>query len=189
MNTIITHARIATKELIVLLVVITMLSQCNTPEEQTEKETEYRKELSNTLYSIREVDSLQIVLQKFIEERNELGQMICYKQLGNRQRENASFSDAIASHQKSLVVALKLNDTVEIVQAMNNLGTNFRRIGAQSEASQYHYQALNYAEAWSGLNTSVGAKNRVVALNGIGNISLTLGYYNDAEENFREAER
>ncbi|MDY0202131.1 MAG: response regulator, partial [Tenuifilaceae bacterium] len=62
-----------------------------------------------------------------------------------------------------------------------------RRIGAQSEASQYHYQALHYAESWSGLNTPVGTKNRVVSLSGIGNVSLTLGYYNEAEKHFREA--
>lgn len=70
---------------------------------------------------------------------------------------------------------------------MNNLGTNFRRIGALSEASQYHYQALHYAEAWSGLDTHSGTKNRIVSLNGIGNINLTLGYYNEAEKHFREA--
>ena len=187
MSHIITHVRTASTKLVVLFFMITMLSQCTSPEKQTAEEIEYRKELSSKLYRIRNVDSLQVVLQQLIEEEEEVGKMICYKQLGSRQRENASFSDAISSHQKGLEIALRLNDTIEIVQAMNNLGTNFRRIGAQSEASQYHYQALHYSEEWSGLNTPVGTKNRVVSLNGIGNISLTLGYYNDAEEHFRKA--
>jgi signal transduction histidine kinase/AraC-like DNA-binding protein/ActR/RegA family two-component response regulator len=179
--------RMATQKFIILFVLITLLNQCTSPETQTEEEAEYRKELSTRLYAIRNEDSLQIALQKFIEEKNDVGKMICYKQLGSRQREKARFSEAIGSHQLGLEIALKLNDTIEIVQAMNNLGTNFRRIGAQSEASQYHYQALHYAEAWSGLSTHTGTKNRVVSLNGIGNISLTLGYYNEAEKHFREA--
>lgn len=187
MNQIIRLVGIAILKLVVLLAVITMLNQCTAPEYQAEDETEYRKELSTKLYKIRSEDSLQIVLQQFIEEKNEVGKMICYKQLGSRQRASARFSDAISSHQQGLEIALKLNDTIEIVQAMNNLGTNFRRIGAHNEASQYHYQALHYAEAWSGLHTSAGTKNRVVSLNGIGNISLMLGYYNDAENYFRKA--
>ncbi|MDX9909019.1 MAG: response regulator, partial [Mariniphaga sp.] len=163
------------------------LNQCTSSESQTEQETKYQKELSAKHYKIRNEDSLQILLKQFIEEKDNVGEMLCYKQIGLRQRESSRFSEAINSHQQGLDLALQLKDTIEIVQAMNNLGTNFRRIGALSEASQYHYQALHYAEAWSGLDTHSGTKNRIVSLNGIGNINLTLGYYNEAEKHFREA--
>ena len=73
-----------------------------------------------------------------------------------------------------------MNDTLEITQALNNLGTDFRRIGALAEASEYHYNALDYAEEYSDSKTPAGMKNKVVSLNGIGNISLTLGYFDDA---------
>ena len=171
----------------ILFVLIMLLSRCTSPVEQTEESAAYRKELSEKLYKERNEDSLKILLQQFIEKEDNIGKMLAYKQIGSRQREKARFSDAINSHQQGLELALKLNDTVEIVQAMNNLGTNFRRIGAHGEASQYHYQALQYAEAFSELDTPAGRKNRVVSLNGIGNISLTLGYYDDAEKHFREA--
>ena len=174
MNQVIIYAHMTTLKFIVLFVTITTLSHCTSHEKQTEEKSEYKKELSTKLYAIRNEDSLKVILQEFIEKNDDLGKMIVYRQLGSRQRENARFSDAINSHQKGLEIALKLNDTIEIVQAMNNLGTNFRRIGALSEASQYHYQALRYAEAWSGLDTSVGTKNRVVSLNGIGNIRVSL---------------
>ena len=77
---------------------------------------------------------------------------------------------------------------MEIVQALNNLGTDFRRIGVLAEASSYHYQALSYSEAYSKVNEpGTGMKNRVVSLNGLGNISLTLGYLDEAEKYFRGA--
>ncbi len=180
-------ARMAPQKIVTLFVVIALLNQCTSSESQTEQETKYQKELSAKLYKIRNEDSLQILLKQFIEEKDNVGEMLCYKQIGLRQRESSRFSEAINSHQQGLDLALQLKDTIEIVQAMNNLGTNFRRIGALSEASQYHYQALHYAEAWSGLDTHSGTKNRIVSLNGIGNINLTLGYYNEAEKHFREA--
>src|SRR5690554_1527688 len=172
MNQVITQLLMATQKYFILFVLIIILNQCTSSEMQTEQETQYRKELLSKLYSIRDEDSLLIHLQHFIEEKDDVGKMISYKQLGSRQRESARFSEAINSHQEGLQIALKLKDTIEIVQAMNNLGTNFRRIGAHNEASQYHYQALHYIEAWSGLHTATGAKNRVISLNGIGNISL-----------------
>ena len=187
MNQVTTHLRMAIKKFFILFVLITLLSHCTSPVKQTEEETAYRKELAAQLYKVRNEDSLQILLKQFIEKDDNAGQMLCYKQIGMRQRESARFSEAINSHQQGLDFALQLNDTMEIVQAMNNLGTNFRRIGAHGEASQYHYQALHYAESWSGLHTPSGMKNRVVSLNGIGNISLTLGYYVHAEKYFREA--
>ena len=186
-NQIIIPARMAAQKIVTLFVVIALLNQCTSSESQTEQETKYQKELSAKLYKIRNEDSLQILLKQFIEEKDNVGEMLCYKQIGLRQRESSRFSEAINSHQQGLDLALQLKDTLEIVQAMNNLGTNFRRIGALSEASQYHYQALHYAEAWSGLDTHSGTKNRIVSLNGIGNINLTLGYYNEAEKHFREA--
>ena len=187
MNKVISHTRVATAAIFLLFVVITMFSQCSSSEKQSEEQTDYKEEISSTLYSIKDIDSLLIVLDSFIEQDDDIAKMLCYKQLGVRQREKASFSDAIESHQQGLDIAIKLNDTVEIIQAMNNLGTNFRRIGAHSEASQYHFQALHHVESWSKLETPAGIKNRVISLNGIGNISLMLGFYNDAEDKFRKA--
>lgn len=139
------------------------------------------------LDGVRNDDSLQVLLQQFVDEGDSVGMMLAYKNLGSRLRESARFSEAINNHEQGLDLALELKDTIEIVQAMNNLGTDFRRIGAHSEASEYHYRALHYAEAYSGLATDRGRKNRVLALNGIGNISLMLGYSDDAEKYFREA--
>ncbi len=161
---------------------------CISSNKQLEDEQALRQELANKLYGNKNEDSLKLLLSEFQEEENDLGKMLCYKQLGLYLRENARFSEAIHNHQEGLAIALKLKDTVEIVQALNNLGTDFRRIGAQGEASEYHFKALSYAEDYSQANIpGPGMKNRVVALNGIGNVSLTLGYLEDAEKYFRMA--
>lgn len=160
-----------------------------TTEKKTVVNDQYKQEYLKQLQKIsRNEDSLKIMLKKRIEENNETGIMLSYRILGKNQRENAKFSDAITSHQSALEFALKLKDTLEIVQILNDLGTNFRRIGAMSEAATYNYEALQYINNFSDVENS-GRKLRVMTLNGIGNISDKLGYYDEAEKYFREALR
>lgn len=173
--------------IITLFLATTQLSQCTSDKKQKEENTDYKGHISSTLWEINKIDSLETLLQHFIEQNDDIGKMLCYKRIGVYLRDNARFSEAINNHKESLKIATKLKDTLEIVQSMNNLGTVFRRIGAQSEASQYHYQALNHIEVWSKMHTPIGIKNRNMSLNGIGNISLTLGFYDDAKSRFHEA--
>lgn len=147
----------------------------------------FKKDFAAKLKKLsRNGDSLKIVLQDQMNSKNDVGIMLAYRQLGKHQRENALFSEAIAFHEKALDYAKKINDTIEIVQCYNDLGTNLRRIGALAEAGNYHYQALQIADAFSDRDNT-GKKARVSALNGIGNVSMQLDYYDDAEKYFREA--
>lgn len=178
----------AERKLILLSVIVILFSYCSSPKKQRAEDQVYRKEIADKLYRNKNEDSLRLMLQQFTEEENDYAIMLCRKQLGLYMRENARFLEAIEHHQEGLDVALKLKDTIEIVQAYNNLGTDFRRIGSQGEASEFHYRALEYAEAYSLVDIPGGGmKNRVVSLNGIGNISLSLGYLDDAEKYFRMA--
>ena len=99
----------------------------------------------------------------------------------------SDFSKAIEYHQQSLEAAYALNDTLGIAQALNSIATDFRRIGAYPEASEYHYQALYLSESYSGRDEFTGRKNRVMAINGLGNIYLSFGNLNEAESLFKEA--
>ncbi len=169
--------------------VLLLVNACQRDDGDTDEA--YKKAFLSKIYALRNnEDSLKLLLNKCIERDDDAGAIIAYRQLGKYQRDNARFSDAIASHQEGLNLALKVRDTLEIVQALNNLGTDFRRIGVLSEASSYHYQALSYSEGYSKVNEpGTGMKNRVVSLNGLGNISLTLGYLDEAEKYFRGALR
>lgn len=174
------------RNLFSLLLAFIFLIGCS-PEKNEQKTYDFKKSYTETLNTFsRNEDSLKKMLHQQIELKSEIGMMLSYKHLGKNQRENAKFSSAIESHQSYLNLALKLKDTLEIIHAFNDLGTDFRRIGAMTEASNYHYEALRYADAFSDVKNT-GRKPRVMALNGIGNISLQLGYNADAEKYFREA--
>lgn len=114
-------------------------------------------------------------------------EMRARKKLGRVYRESNFFIKAIDCHTRELKLAEQLGDTIAAVQALNNIGTNFRRMGILNEAVDYHYRGLHLCEEFSLKDDSTARKNRVISLNGIGNICLTLGDTETADSVFNAA--
>ena len=158
------------------------------------KDTEHvdvlRSQVDSAVYSAGDTDSLSALFAAYGREGNSYGEMAAALELGKRLRNESRFYDAIDVHKKGLVAAEKLRDTLQIVQALNNIGTNYRRLGILDEASSWHYRALSLCDQYSGTRNPEdrkALKNRVVSLNGIGNVQLTMGNDVEAEKAFRQA--
>lgn len=150
----------------------------------SERETQA---IDSILYANRCIDSIRVLLTRFAQDGNTFGEIAAYNELGKCYREESRFSEAIETHKKGLMLSVSLCDTLQIIQALNNIGTNYRRIGFLDEASSYHYKALSYCEAYSDKNNKRLLKNRVISLNGIGNVFLTLENRQVADSVFRMA--
>lgn len=146
-----------------------------------------RMSIDSMLKTIRSIDSLNERLKHYQSDEDLPGAMLTCKELGKRYREKAKFHEAIKCHRNGLQLAMKMKDTLEAIQALNNIGTNFRRMGILDEASTFHYEALLLCEQYSDKNSRTARKNRVVSLNGIGNIHLTLDNRETADSVFRVA--
>lgn len=171
-----------------LLCVLLVLFSCARNEKNRQLWLESKKEWeSKILRKDFPTDSILLLLDTSIAMDDDIAVSVLCRELGQRMRESSDFSKAITYHQQGLVAAYKVKDTVGITLALNNIGTDFRRIGALPEASDYHYRALQMAEAFSGRSEPVGRKNRVMAVNGIGNVHLAFNNYDEAETFFREA--
>ncbi len=133
------------------------------------------------------VDSLLILLSESEKKRDDRVLAIVCKVIGQRLRDHSNFSQAIIYHQNGLNAALRAKDTITIAQLLNQLGTDFRRLGAFPEASDYHFRALRLSETYSRRDDYAGRKNKVMALNGIGNIYLSLENLPEALRYFHEA--
>ena len=117
---------------------------------------------------------------------NKLGNIIALRELGKELRNESRFEEAIGFHSEGLRLAEAAGDTSEWVQALNNIGTDYRRMGVLDMAQEYHTKACILSEECS--DTSFTArKNRVVSLNGLGNIYMTLGNHERATELLRRA--
>ena len=148
-----------------------------------------KDEIDSVARNIRSTDTLEVMLDEFLQEGNLEGQMVVLKHLGRLQREGNKFVDAIESHSKGAEIATTLCDTAEMIHAFNNIGTNYRRMSMLEDATVYHYKALKLCEQYSDKDSYAAKKNRVVSLNGIGNISLRTGDMQTADSVFRAALR
>ena len=110
-----------------------------------------------------------------------------YRTEGRNLRNSGSYNEALTLHRRGLELAEEVCDTLEVIQALNNIGTVYRRMGLLDEAASWHYKALTWCEEWSDSTSTVALKNRVVSLNGIGNVHLSMGNSEIAMESFREA--
>lgn len=109
------------------------------------------------------------------------------KQKGKVLRNHSAFDEALEAHREGLALAVRLRDTVEVVRAYNNIGTDYRRMGALRDAAENHYAALKVNDDYSVRDIFATRKNRVTALNGLGNVYLSLGDYVLADSIFRQA--
>ena len=108
------------------------------------------------------------------------------RQQGKKERDASRYDEALRLHIRGLDIARAVGDSSEWIQALNNIATDYRRMGMLDVAQSYHYQALTLCDE-SADTTYQMRKNRVKALNGLGNIYLSIYSYDDADSVFRQA--
>lgn len=120
------------------------------------------------------------------KEGNTLGEVMALRLWGDAKRNSCLYDEALKKHSAALKMAKEMNDSLEWVQALNNIGTDYRRMGILPMAHEYHQRAL----VMSRDNTDtafVARKNIVISLNGLANVYLTLGNYQRADSILRLA--
>lgn len=108
------------------------------------------------------------------------------RQQGKKERNASRYDEALRLHIRGLDMARAVGDSSEWIQALNNIATDYRRMGMLDVAQSYHYQALSLCDESSDTTYQM-RKNRVKALNGLGNIYLSIYSYDDADSVFRQA--
>ena len=170
-----------------ILCVICILSSCTGSADQERSSVQESRLTDSIVYANRNIDSLEVILARFSDAGNRYGEVAACRELGKLYRNTTRYQDAIDIHSRGLKVAEEIQDTLQIIQAMNNIGTAYRRMGILEDAASWHYKGLTVSEQWSDKVSSVALKNRVISLNGLGNVHLSLGNDDIAMSSFRDA--
>lgn len=101
---------------------------------------------------------------------------------GTELRNESRYRDALSVHFQALNLAEEQCDTSGQIFALNNIGTDLRRTSSYSEASVYHYAALELCGSHPQYQ-----KSRAVAMNGLGNIFLSLDKPEEALSYLRQS--
>lgn len=168
-----------------LLLVLLMFGSCCTHRRSAFSESE-RQAADSMVRAAKGIASLDSLLGEVRKRGDKLGEMAVLREKGKWLRNGSRFSEALGVHADGLKVAEQEADTLEWVQALNNLGTDYRRMGILDMAQRYHYAAWMMAKECT--DTSfVGRKNRVVSLNGLANVYMTAGNLERADSVLRLA--
>ena len=137
--------------------------------------------------SLRDYNQLNLWVDRFDSIGDHKAQLLIRQKLGKVMRDRSDFEAAIKQHDTCIAMARELKDTLQLIIAYNNQGTNFRRLGDLHEASNNHYKALELCDKTEHDTSFVARKNRVRTYNGLGNVLLSLGNDSVAESLFRQA--
>lgn len=133
------------------------------------------------MQSMEDVDSIAAMVKQYQSQHDATGEMLALKRQGSRLRKLSRFDEAIEVHRRGLDVATSISDSLEMIAALNNIGTDYRRKGDLSKANGYHFEALKLSDTYSDHDSPEAIKSRVVTLNGIGNIEIEVCNYTAAD--------
>ncbi|MDR0436780.1 MAG: sensor histidine kinase [Bacteroidales bacterium] len=157
-----------------------LLTACNSKPTQQPNSMEQQVHIANFLKDINDPDTLLLLADRYLQEGDKPSAIKTFRKLGKLNRDANNFYDAIQYHSRGLAIAQDIGDIDEIILFYNQLGTDYRRMGAYEEASTYHYRALQTCELYKDKTSEIAIKNRVIALNGIGIVHLMLENFDDA---------
>lgn len=144
------------------------------------------KQIERKLNAVADTTDLKHWLQVYRQSGNRMGESIVLRRLGRAYRVDNQFGRAILTHKQGLAVADSICDTMEIVNTLNEMGTNYRRLGAMYLATSSMTLGLGYCQQWSD-TTAAALKSQLKILNGLGKIYYTIRNYKAADYYFRRS--
>ena len=171
----------------VVLSMLLVVASCRDGVGTSQRDQARYVRLDSIMGSIHDVDSLTRMACQSHDQSDEMGEMIALKHHGILLRNQADFTGAIEKHKQWLEIATEAKDTLEMADASNNLGVDYRRYGDCSEASSHFYNALRLCDDYPDQDHAEMLEMRSTALNGIGSIALSLCRYSTADSILHEA--
>ncbi len=168
-----------------LIASILLFAACT--KSQVGEQSQHEEEAVQIVGSTHDTDTLISYANKYSKNGDKKAEAIIRETLGKQYRDHSDFANAIIQHDSAIILASSIGDTLNWIRSLNQQGTNFRRMGDMDEASKLHYKALELCEEMKADTSFMSRKNRVVSLNGLGNVLLSMENYEEAGKVFREA--
>lgn len=175
---------INTKHLLTIGVAALICTSCQRQPAASSSYADYHY-IDSIVHSYHDPDSLKSIIAAYQKTKNMLGVAVGQRTLGKYYRDNSLFEKAIGCHRQSIAAAEQIADTAELIRCLNDLATDYRRVGILDLASEEHFRALDLCMQQSDKTSDVALKNYTMSLNGLGNVYLQLGNNEVADSVFR----
>ena len=145
-----------------------------------------RLQLDTTAHT-KNIDSLLRCVDRWHRAENRGREMGALAELGHGYQTASQYADAVKAHQKQLAIAQSMNDTLMEASALNDLGINYRRLGLYYDGLDYHLRAIEKTSTPQGNDNRKLLKCRAIGYNGAGNVYLSIGNFQKADQMLRKA--
>ena len=147
-----------------------------------------RLQLDTTDNHTKNIDSLMTFVHRYRKLGDRCREMAALAALGHGYQTSSRYSDAVKAHEEQLSIAEELSDTLMKASALNDLGVNYRRIGLHYNGLDYHLRAVEISLLYPDDKVDEKMlKCRAIGYNGAGNVYLSIGSYQKADEMLRKA--
>lgn len=170
---------------LIIAIVLCFVAACKN--ETCKSTSAFEEEATAIAKDLNDEEELKKHIARYDSLNDRQASLIVMQKLGSVMRNRSQFDSAVAIHQSCIEIAEEIKDTLQLIIAFNNQGTNFRRLGDLEQASRNHYMALGLCDNTIDDTSYIARKNRVRTLNGLGNVMLSLGDMEIAEDMFRRA--
>ena len=173
--------------LCVVAMLLAVMPSCRQGKPSVSPHDERYAQLDSTIAQIRDVDSLAVLARQSHEQNDLMGEMLALRHLGLLLHDQALYNKSIDSHKAALAIATNQADTIEMVAALNGLGSSYRRISDLTTANGHYIKALKLVDAYSGRDLDEVMQLRASTLNGIGNVEMEFCNFRAADSVLRVA--
>lgn len=173
----------------VILLTCIVLASCDKGKHDTPAYTDReRLQLDTTDNHTKNIDSLMTFVHRYRKLGDRCREMAALAALGHGYQTSSRYSDAVKAHEEQLSIAEELSDTLMKASALNDLGVNYRRIGLHYNGLDYHLRAVETSLLYPDDKVDEKMlKCRAIGYNGAGNVYLSIGSYQKADEMLRKA--
>ena len=174
---------------IIIISSLLLIIGCNVKPNSTPAYTdEQRLQLDTTTNHTKNIDSLIQSVNTHRTSGDLEREMAALAALGHGYQTASQYADAVKTHELQLHLAEMLDDTLMKTSALNDIGVNYRRLGLYYDALDYHLRALETCQSYAeeDMNEKM-LKCKAIAYNGAGNVYLSIGSYQKADEMLRKA--
>lgn len=106
--------------------------------------------------------------------------------LGIAEFDKGNSSKALQLHQINLALCTKINDSIGIGQALNNIGIVYQAMGDQERAIPYLEKSYNIRTSLNEMNAGYTLNNLGLAQKNLGNYKKALAYFNQGIDLFEQ---
>ena len=120
-------------------------------------------------------------LNTFEELKNLDGQYDCLKNLGIIYENQSAYDKALECYQRSLVIVMKINDTLKLAKSLGNIGNLYETVHNYPKALEYSRKALQLTEKLKNIS------GRATCLGNIGVVYADMKQYDSALSFYNQA--